>query len=566
MRAWAYALCAALSFIAFFLAGGLWRADLTIPFVYGNYGDAVSLVGSVRMIKQLLESGSVYWNPLLAAPFGQDAHDVPALYAIDYGVQYALVHLTRNPFLTYNLFYLLCPVANALAALYALRRIGIIYAAAIPCAVLYGNLFEVFWRNGHPFIAAYYAAPLACLALLRICEGQRGLDVVVPAIVVGLQSHYEAFFAGALAVAAAIIGSIQLRSWRPVIASLLFGAVCSVSFLLSLAPSLIWQIAHGSNSYATTRRAEEAITFALSIGQMILPIPDHRIPAFAFGRSVYDAIVSDAAKPSLINENASATLGLVATIGLILLVAATIASATRSVPRYLHNASLLAMSAIALGTVGGLGAVFNVAITAQIRAYNRISVFIAFFALLAIACVLESWWTSLRRQKRVALYAGLAVLVTGYGIFDQSPVHSADFAASRARYALDAAWVRQLEGALPLGAMILELPYVEFPDTPPIGHVEVVPYLFSASLRSSVGAISGSKEAEFEKRLAALPPERMLPEAAHVGFNGILIFRDGLPARGSDIESALAERLGRSPMVSADGSQSFFPIASGTAR
>ena len=41
----------------------------------------------------------------------------------------------------------------------------------------------------------------------------------------------------------------------------------------------------------------------------------------------------------------------------------------------------LTVAAVALGTIGGLGASFNFYVTPMIRCYNRLSIYIAFFAL-----------------------------------------------------------------------------------------------------------------------------------------------------------------------------------------
>lgn len=508
----------------------------------------------------MLETGSVYWNPLLAAPFGQDAHAVPALYTLDYAIQHAIVALTRDPFLSYNLFYLLCPILNAVCALYALRRLGVSAAGAVPCAILYGTLYEVFWRTSHPFVAAYYVAPLACLVALRISLGGRpGCGDALIAVAAGLQSHYEAFFACSLVVAGAIIAVIQRRSARPAFAGLGFCAVTGISFLANIAPSLVWQLRHGSNAYATTRRAEEAITFALSIGQMVLPIPDHRIPLLAFWRSVYDGIVADAAKPPLINENASATLGLVATIGLVLLVSVLIARSTWRLPRTLEHAALLATTAIAIGTIGGLGAMFNVAITAQVRSYNRISTFIAFFCLLAVAYALDAFQQRMGNRAQPAVAFGLSALVVAYGVFDQSPAHTLDFTTGKMRMLADRAWTQRIAAAVPRNAAILELPYVVFPDMPSIGYAEFVPYLFSPSLRWSVGALDGSKEAGFEERLAAEPPGAMIADARRAGFDAVLVFRDG-SERDRTVEAALRAKTGREPILDEDASRAFFSL------
>ena len=87
-------------------------------------------------------------------------------------------------------------------------------------------------------------------------------------------------------------------------------------------------------------------------------------------------------------------MGVVATIGFLwLLVVALltlVASARRmAIDERFRHASAATVIAFLLATVGGISTLINYWVTPQLRAWNRISVFIAFFSFVAVALLLD---------------------------------------------------------------------------------------------------------------------------------------------------------------------------------
>ena len=109
---------------------------------------------------------------------------------------------------------------------------------------------------------------------------------------------------------------------------------------------------------------------------LFLPVARHHSRALAEVRSIYDSDIR-----LLQTENTDATLGLVGSAGLAVLLAVALLPVRRA--WLLGPLSGLAVFSVLLGTIGGPGALFNLLVTPQVRCYNRISVFIAF-------CVLNS--------------------------------------------------------------------------------------------------------------------------------------------------------------------------------
>ena len=332
-----YALTAAISFLAFALADRLWHADLSVPFSYVWYGDGIE-----PQMKFLLDGGW-FFEPHLAAPFGLHTQEFTQLNTVKWFVRWVLVELTRNPFLAQNLFVLLDPILASLTFLYAARRLKLAYAAAIPCAILYGNLYMLYWRvlASHGLQSAYWITPVACLALLQIARGmpiarsRETFIFVATAVVLGLESHYEVVFAGSLATVAVIVACVQQRSLRTLQTFGVFLAAMTAGFVLNIAPMIDWLLTHHGEIYKYNRSPIEAYLYSLSIGQMILPNLDHRIAVFARIRRDFDMVF-----PPLDTENRSATLGFIGDFGLLFLVIAVAARDFWKVPKCSNIAAI----------------------------------------------------------------------------------------------------------------------------------------------------------------------------------------------------------------------------------
>src|SRR5581483_10824192 len=103
-----------LSVLLTFLVMHLWRFDLNIPAVYWGDGLYVNVLA-----KALTEGAWNYHIARLGAPFGLDAVDFPYGCTLDLAIIKILTVITRNPFLSVNLYWLLTiAMAGAFAALF----------------------------------------------------------------------------------------------------------------------------------------------------------------------------------------------------------------------------------------------------------------------------------------------------------------------------------------------------------------------------------------------------------------------------------------------------------------
>jgi hypothetical protein len=201
----------------------------------------------------------------------------------------------------------------------------------------------------------------------------------------------------------------------------------------------------------------------------------------------------------------------------------------------------------------------------DLRSWNRISLFIAFFAFTTVAYGVD--WVRRRLPDRpwakVVTVGALAGLLA-FGILDQvSPAVIPDYAVEQARWASDDAFVKAVERDLPDGASVYELPYRYFPEAPLAGNLGpydlVRPYLHSDTLRWGWGGMLG-READWQASTSALPAAEMLDRVAAVGFDG-LVYDLGSTYRGGDPSPEdISAVLGRQPRVSRNGELAFWDL------
>ena len=221
-----------------------------------------------------------------------------------------------------------------------------------------------------------------------------------------------------------------------------------------------------------------------------------------------------------------------------------------------------------LGVTGGLSWILGLSGFTEIRAWNRISVFIALYTLLAVGLALDRFvaWLPAFRWKRGAIAAGAILLVT-VGVLDQtSSAIVPDTRKAAGEWNSDATFVQRIERTVGADAAVFQLPYLPYPeaqlDLPPYGMQDYDPfrgYLHSDTLRWSYGAMRG-RPGNWARRVVKLPTGKMLDAVSAVGFRGLWIDRQGYPQGTEDIEAQVADLTGQKPFQSPDGRFLFFDL------
>ncbi len=284
---------------------------------------------------------------------------------------------------------------------------------------------------------------------------------------------------------------------------------------------------------------------------MLLPLKEHRLSLFS---NFQDRYMAGGRRPTA--ESPSVPIGMLASIGFTWLVGRFLWRRHDRVERIEDALAYLCCVAVLLGTLGGLGAMFSFYASPMIRAYNRISIFIACFGLFALALfvgrLIRRRITS-RRLLGIYFVGSVSLLVLG--ALDQTvPWFVPAYGQCKDEYTSDAEFGRRMEAALPEGTMIWQLPYVGFPENPPVEQMNdydlTRPYLHTRTLRFSYGAMRGREASLYQSEIASRPLPQAIRTLAFSGFAAIYIDRAGYTDHGVALEKELARLLGVEPLVS----------------
>ncbi len=391
----------------------LWRADLRVPLFYG--GD--NLMGQM-FVQNVLDTGSVYDNPRLGGPGAADMRDYPIPDILHIAVLRLLGLVCSDSGVVLNLFYLLAFPLTALSAYFVLRRLRLGRLAALVPAVLYACTSYHFLRcRGHVFLCAYYLVPVMLWIVLRVYMGRGpfrrlfswdAAGAALVCVLTGLAGVYYAFFSCFLLGAAGAAAAVRRRSWATLAASALPTVLIAGSLAAALAPSVLYTTRAGHNPEIAQRAPAEADIYSLDICEMLMPLMRHRIGYLAHLREQFFAPPRQAT-----GEAWADSLGALASLGFLALVARFLWRRRRPAERADDGLAYLAIVAAALGTLGGLGCLFSFYVSPMIRCYNRLSIFIAFLALAGLFLGLQRLSRRVVRGPltRVAWAAGLIMLL-----------------------------------------------------------------------------------------------------------------------------------------------------------
>lgn len=581
----AWALGAALaSVVAVTWVMRLWRGDLSIPFVYEFDG-----LWHGELVKSIVDHGWYQVNDSLGAPFGQRLYDLPqnadnlqlliirgiSLFSSQYGT-------------VLNLYFLLTFPLIAVSAFLVLRRLGISPAVAAACSVLFALApYHFLRRELHLFLSGYFAVPLGAYLFLAVLKGEslfvrragvrgrgvlafasrRSLVTLAMCAVIGSASFYYAGFTLVLVTAAVALVLVARRDRRDALGGALAMGAIAAMLAVNMAPVVVYRLQHGPNREVTHRVAAEAERYQLKLTQLVLPVSDHRVKPLANTKRRYQR---ESKTPGFYNESYSAALGIVAAVGFASLLVVALLSLLgargrlAADQRYRH-ASAGALIAFLLATFGGVSTLIAYYVTPQLRAWNRLSIFISFFSLLAVALLLDALRRRLGpRPGRQIAFAGLLAVILVVGVLDQTtPVDIPKYRQVKAQFGSDDAFVRGIERRLPRAASVFQLPYMGFPESKAIQRMYIYApvrgYLHSHRLRWSYGAMQG-RPADWSIDLADKPASLVVPAAAAAGFDGIYVDRDGYADSGRGLETVVGRLAGVAPLQSRERDLAFYDL------
>jgi hypothetical protein len=547
------------------------HADLTAP-LCPAHNDSAALLSLVTAIQ---ESGWPWKVERLGAPGVAERCDYPLPEHAHYLTIRALVRLTGDPFLAFNLWCLLSYPVTALCTFAVFRALGVSRPIGFALAIIYTFLpYHAGRVFSHTMLAYYHTVPLILLPTVWIVcgrlpffsppseDGRRRLSIlngttawtVALAAVVAVTSPYYAFFGCFFLLVAGLYRGLSDRSWRPVAAGAGTAAIVSAVGFACALPFVLEQREHGANPAVAQRHPNEADVYCLKVTELVLPSGEHRIRSLGHITSLYNA------EAFFSNESRDSVLGFVAVAGFLVLLGRLLVA--RGGPTLLGGLAVLNVAAVVLGSSGGLGGLFNYLVFPQIRCYNRVCIFIAFWSLLAVGLLVDRW--AGRRRPVFGWIIALVLMV--FGVWDvtnerQAPRHS----KLKADAAAWAAFVHRMEDALPPGGMVFQLPAVSYPEAgttqqmPDYAHLAC--HSYSRTLRWSYGTNRNRRWDDWHQHVAGLPPVEFVRALVLADFAGVYIDRRGYADHADHMVTELRGLLGPEVATSDSGEQLLFSLA-----
>jgi phosphoglycerol transferase len=562
------------------------RFNIHLPLVYTEDG-----LSSLTIVKSIVDTGWYLTNPYIGFPGGYNFNDYPMTDGVHMILIWLLAHLvSHNYVVVANSFYLLSFFTSTLTAFFVFRYMGLRYPLALAGSLLFTCLPYHFLRNeSHFFLASYFSVPIWSLVAILTMIGRsiqlskhKFIDVFLKILILGVISStgtYYSFFGCFFVFIAGCIRRFVSRDKHAYKVTLKILTVSGFFVCLNLFPSFIYQFEHGTNAGVGARVASEAEFYGLTITQMVLPYPGHRLVVLDHLRQKYDSSLP----PILNNENAMASLGIVGVVGLFILLGGLFYQERFKHHPIFQAVMMLNLSGILLATVGGFGVLFALLISPSIRGYNRISVYIGFFALYAFFYCLQAYL--MRKKCSAKFYWLIAFIIANLGLLDQINPNYAHPNSNvyvgfptqnnltnidpnkiiASEFDSDQKFVGSIEYQMPPGSAIFELPYTFFPESPALNtyfgdYTLFRSYLHSEKLYWSFGAFTGRSVAAWQMQVATLVPSQMLAQIIFSGFSGIYIDRGSYADNGKRIEDALSKILQEQPLVSSAGDLSFFSL------
>jgi phosphoglycerol transferase len=550
-----------------------WSLPLASP-VDGVRGDSLF---HMALVKAAMEGDFVPWRwktvSALGAPDGANWNDWPIVEeatTLWMALAGRLVGLAAG----YNLCLAAGSVLAALTSFGVARAFGCSTIASFVGGLAFGLAPFTFAQTPHhPFIAQAWHVPLF-LPVWRWVATGAGLTWRSPrfwfatavGVITGLQSPYYTYILCQLTLVGAVLTYARTRERGPLLSALAVIGAAAAAFALMNLDTWTYRLAHGPNSGALVREYKWLEIYGLKLVDLVVPPVAHRAAPFATFAASHRA-----AAPL---QDEGSYLGLVGIAALLLLIGTAVVALVRGRADEVPVEAWWVLWIVLTFATGGLNTILGAFGFTLFRTGCRYSVVILAVALFHGARRFTAWERGIETQTdgggasrggaslaALTAAAGLTALI----LYDQVPrPPTPEESAGIARQVeADRAFVREMEAALPAGALVFQVPVMEFPESPAAGlasYDHFRPYLHANGLRFSFGTNKGREADRWQQELqrllfaGAVPnqqAQRIDFQVASVraviaalrerGFAALYLNRNGFPDQGKGLEKGLRD-------------------------
>lgn len=528
--------------------------SISFPYVYA--GDAIGLYAAIQRSIE----GSIFTNERQGFPFGAEWYDFPSSDAGNIFVFKILGIIFDGYYEVANIYFLAGFSLTFSVAFYLLRKVGVRNSLSFVAAVIFVFAPYHFSRllMGHFFYTWYFTVPLYfyCGYLVYKDGEMSKMDFTRCAIVLAVAACFGVYFAlfGVFTIMlCGLASTIRKSTWRPIITASVLSAVIGCSVAANVAPNLIYWMKNGTST-CCQRVPVMTEVYSLKPIHLLIPPPNHRIEQFANFSKHYASTFP--------LSNTVSSVGLIGVVGLTVLASAFIKSLVGvAIDGRIGLLVILAGGSLLVSTVGGLNVLFASFVSPMIRGWDRFSIFILFYAVVALFIWLDARWKKIEGPSLIVLIFG-----TGLALLDQTP-RSISFTSvtNKDKFLSDRKLIAQIENSLPRGAAIYQIPYVDFPEAAPLHKLStydpMVGFINSRELKWSSGGMLGRNAMAFYKSLSQRPLSEQVQVVKTMGFSGIYVQNLGYADGGASVVAQLTRITGNPPaFTGSDGTVSYFKI------
>ena len=550
----------------------VWSIKLEIPIAYS--GDGLFLSYNVKNIQDF---GWWFTNSNTGAPFNSKLYDYPFYFDSLFLFIFKLILVfVKNWGKAINIFYIGIFPTTSVISYYVMRKLKINIIKSFLGSLYFTFLPYRFFRGGnHFYLSCYFLIPLMFLFLygfytsnekFKIKEFIRKYKKLLLLILIPLGGIYYTFFFCFFLIITFISKKNlnKINFFNKLYEIICYYVIIFFTMFLMYIPGLIYRISNGKNIEAPNRSPIEADVYSLTISRLFISSKYTNVLGFHRIKSEIEEYLKYLTRGEGTGTEYLGFIGIIGFLCLIILLFIKFKKIDNKI-LLIRN---LNISAILLSVASGFGFLFALIISPQIRAYNRISVFIAYFSILCICLFLSKAYKNINSIFYKRIFKITIILLFSLSILEQIP-DNITYKDSRIKYSKnfnsDKAFVENIEKQLGDKGMVFQLPYFKFPENGNInklGDYELFKgYLFSKNLKWSYGGYRGRESDQWNAYITSLPINEILEKISIVGFNGLYIDKKAYTQEEfSKLENKIKNLIKKEPYVSSNNELVFFNL------
>lgn len=529
-------------------------------------------------VKNIQDFGWWFKNPNVGAPFGADLYDYPFYFdSLFLFVFKIILCFCKSWGKAINIFYIGIFPLTSVTSYYTMRKLKINKLISFLGSLCFTFLPYRFFRGAaHFYLSCYFFIPLMFLFLYNFqintkefkfkefIKNKKNIYIVLFLFLISISGIYYTFFF-CFFLFISFITKIDFKNRNKLNSFyeiMYYYVIILFSIILVYIPGFIHKITNEKNLEAPIRFAKEADMYSLTIARLFISSKYQQMIGFHKLKSSLEDYLQYLPR----GEGTGVEyLGIIGIVGILYLLLILFKKNTK----YNMKINLLKnlnISAILLGTSSGFGLLFAIIVSPQIRAYNRISVFIAFFGILTVCILLNNFYKNINNNFYKKIFTIIIIIIFGFTILEQIP-NNITYKDSRKTYIKefnsDKKFVQNIEKTLGKEGMVYQLPYHKFPEggLGPQDYQLFKGYFHSKNLKWSFGGYRGRKSDMWNRDVANLQIEQLLKKISIVGFNGIYLDRSMYKNNEYiNIENKIKQITGVNPYISDDKKLIFFDL------